>query len=107
PAERGRVTGLYASAFLVGNILGPALGGLLAGFGMRVPFIVYAVALLVAMTVVGVLLKDVHPSDADGDDKPRIALREALSHRTYRAALGSKFANGWASMGVRVALVPL
>lgn len=108
PAERGRVTGLYASAFLVGNILGPALGGLLAGFGLRVPFIVYAIALLVAMAVVGVLLRDVHPATGDGaGDKPRIQLREAWAHRTYRAALGSKFANGWASMGVRVALVPL
>ncbi|WP_182348120.1 MFS transporter [Tomitella gaofuii] len=108
PGARGRVTGLYSSAFLVGNILGPVLGGLLAGFGLRVPFLVYAAALIVAMLVVGLLLKDVHPADGgDGPDKPAMELREALAHRAYRAALVSKFANGWSSMGVRVALVPL
>ncbi len=108
PASRGRVTGLYSSAFLVGNILGPVLGGLLAGFGLRVPFLVYAAALIVAMLVVGILLKDVHTDGPEGADaKPRMELREALAHRTYRAALASKFANGWSSMGVRVALVPL
>lgn len=108
PSARGRVTGLYASAFLVGNILGPVLGGLLARFGLRVPFLVYAAALVVAMIVVAVLLRDVHPGQAEaGQERPRMPVREALAHRTYRAALGSMFANGWSSMGVRVALVPL
>lgn len=108
PAARGRVTGMYASSFLIGNILGPTMGGLLAGFGLRVPFIVYAIALLIAMAVVGILLRDVHPeSHGDGKAKQPMELKEAWRHRTYRAALGSKFANGWTSMGVRVALVPL
>lgn len=51
PPERrgGRVSGgAYASAFLIGSVLGPVVGGLLAGFGLRVPFLAYAGALLVA-----------------------------------------------------------
>ena len=110
PAARGRISGLYASAFLIGNMFGPVLGGVLAGYlGMRVPFVVYAVALLVAMAVVWTMLRDVQPvaTGKAGEAHPPMRLREALAHPTYRAALGSNFANGWSSFGVRVALVPL
>ena len=48
PESRGRVSGAYASAFLVGNVCGPIVGGLLAGFGLRVPFLAYAAALVIA-----------------------------------------------------------
>jgi MFS family permease len=34
-------------------------------------------------------------------------LREAWAHPAYRAAVASSFANGWAVVGVRVALIPL
>lgn len=110
PGARGRISGLYASAFLIGNMFGPVIGGVLAGFlGMRVPFVIYAVALLVAMAVVWSMLRDVHPAAVGkaAGAHPPMRLREALAHPTYRAALGSNFANGWSSFGVRVALVPL
>ena len=48
PDMRGRVSGAYASSFLVGGMVGPVLGGALAGFGLRVPFVIYAVALVAA-----------------------------------------------------------
>ena len=107
PAIRGRVSSAYASAFLVGGMLGPVLGGLLAGFGLRVPFVVYAVALLVAATVVGVRLSGARlQATADGTPAPPMLLREALGHATYRASLVSAFANGWCNFGVRVAVLP-
>jgi len=43
PEKRGAVFGLMGAAFGIGFILGPALGGLLAGFGPRTPFIAAAV----------------------------------------------------------------
>lgn len=108
PRARGRISGLYASAFLLGNIMGPGLGGLLAEVSLAAPFLVYGVALLIAMAVVAVLLRDVDPAaQATGTEKPAMTLGEGLRHPTYRAALASNFANGWASFGVRVALVPL
>ena len=58
PGVRGRVSGLYASSFLIGNIVGPLVGGLLAGFGMQVPFLVYAVALFIAAGGVAWQLRD-------------------------------------------------
>src|SRR5690625_6061798 len=42
PTARGRASSTYATAFLLGNITGPVLGGLLGEFGLRVPFVVYA-----------------------------------------------------------------
>lgn len=109
PGARGRIAGLYATAFLIGNIGGPVLGGLLAGFGMRIPFFVYAGTLLVATGVVAVFLRGGRrPSADDGaTGQEPILVGEALRHSGYRAALISSFVNGWTSFGVRVAIVPL
>lgn len=109
PGARGRIAGLYATAFLLGNIGGPVLGGLLAGFGMRIPFFVYAGTLLVATGVVAVFLRGGRRPSADGlgDEQEPLLVREALLHSGYRAALISSFVNGWTSFGVRVAIVPL
>ncbi|WP_404338830.1 MFS transporter [Sphingomonas sp. MMS12-HWE2-04] len=43
PEKRGATFGLMGAAFGVGFVLGPAMGGLLAGFGTRAPFIAAAV----------------------------------------------------------------
>jgi DHA1 family multidrug resistance protein-like MFS transporter len=109
PSVRGRVSSAYASSFLLGNIAGPLAGGLLAGFGLRVPFLVYAAALVVAAAVVAIHLKDARL--AEGETKPAarpvLTVREALGDSAYRAALASSFANGWSSFGVRNSLLPL
>ncbi len=42
PEKRGAVFGLMGGAFGLGFILGPALGGLLSGFGTRAPFVAAA-----------------------------------------------------------------
>lgn len=111
PEVRGRVSSAYASSFLLGNIGGPLLGGLLAGFGLRIPFLVYAGALVVAAGVVYLRLKDARPVRGPEDTKPAalpvLTVREALRDSAYRGALVSSFANGWSSFGVRNALVPL
>ncbi|MBD8045249.1 MFS transporter [Arthrobacter sp. Sa2BUA2] len=110
PAIRGRISGAYASSFLLGNIGGPLLGGLLAGFGLRVPFLVYAAALLITAVLVAFLLRDARgtrPSPDAGPAPANLTVREALSDSAYRAALVSSFANGWSSFGVRNSLLPL
>jgi MFS family permease len=106
PEARGRVSGLYASSFLLGNIAGPLVGGFLAAWGLRVPFLVYAGTLVVAASVVGLLLgRDA--SAAPRVSLPPLGLSDALGGAPYRAALVSNFANGWATFGIRMALVPL
>lgn len=42
PEKRGATFGLMGAAFGLGFILGPAIGGLMAGFGTRAPFMVAA-----------------------------------------------------------------
>lgn len=109
PAEsRGRVSGAYASAFLVGNVCGPIVGGLLAGFGLRVPFLAYAAALVVAAAVVQTQLSHESRESGKGQTRnPDMNLAEALRVGAYRSSLVSSFANGWATFGVRMATVPL
>lgn len=108
PKSRGRVSGAYAGAFLIGNVCGPVLGGLLAGFGLRVPFLAYAAALVVAAVVVQTRLSHVPAGQRSKDGKlPELTFTEALQLGPYRAVLASSFANGWATFGVRMATVPL
>ena len=39
PDARGRVAGLFSSAFLIGSVGGPVLGSLTAGLGLAAPFV--------------------------------------------------------------------
>lgn len=108
PESRGRVSGAYASAFLIGNVCGPIVGGMLAGFGLRVPFLAYAGALVLAALVVQTQLSHVPgASRQEGSRAPAMPLGEAFRDSAYRAGLFSSFANGWATFGVRMATVPL
>jgi MFS family permease len=65
---RGRASSAYASSFLFGNILGPVVGGLLAGLGMRIPFVIYATGLLLAAAVVWFRLERQPQLDSGGPD---------------------------------------
>lgn len=108
PQSRGRVSGAYASAFLIGNVAGPLVGGLLAGFGLRVPFLAYAAALVLAAVVVHTQLSHHRKEgDAGATAAPAMLFSEGLRVQAYRSALLSSFANGWATFGVRMATVPL
>ncbi|AIY00782.1 hypothetical protein ART_1183 [Arthrobacter sp. PAMC 25486] len=125
PTARGRVSSLYSGSFLLGNIAGPAVGGLLAGFGMQLPFLVYAAALALVALLVATQLPAIKSdggrsvaraggaaagagSGGSGAAKKTVLpLREALGLPAYRAVLTSGFANGWSAFGIRMALVPL
>ena len=108
PTIRGRVSSAYGSAFLIGGMVGPLLGGALAGLGLRMPFIVYAVALVLATVVVGVGLGGARLRPApDQATRATMTLGQALESPVYRAVLVSGVANGWTNFGVRMALLPL
>nr|WP_206364752.1 MFS transporter [Sphingomonas populi] len=65
PAEkRGEVFGLMGAAFGAGFIIGPAIGGLLAGFGPRAPFVVAAaLAVLNAVWMAVAMPETLAPAD--------------------------------------------
>ncbi len=106
--SRGRVAGLYATSFLLGSIGGPLVGSALVGLGLRAPFGIYAVALLIAAAVVYYALQNSRlAGPAPHETRMAPTLRTALAKPAFRAVLWSNFANGWAVFGVRMALVPL
>jgi ACDE family multidrug resistance protein len=104
---RGRVSGLFSGAFLVGSVAGPVLGSLTAGFGLHVPFFIYGILLVVAAAVVLFGLRTSELAAPAASDELAVTFGVALRHRAYRSALLSNFATGWSLFGLRFALVPL
>jgi MFS family permease len=104
---RGRSSGLWGTSFLLGTVAGPVIGGGLIAISLRAPFVVYAGALLVASAIVWRFLRHSALAEPPAAGVVTVALRTALAHRTYRAALAASFANGWTAFGMRVALTPL
>ena len=108
PRIRGRVTSLWSGTFLVGNISGPIFGGLLGQAGMAVPFFVYGCALVVAAIIVAVMLRGGRVrASAKGPKAPPMTFADALAIPAYRTSLLFGFANGWANLGMRAAVIPL
>lgn len=98
-----------SGGFLLGGISGPALGGLIAAWSPRAPFIIYGGLLIVPGAIAIAALPRVprgRLTDAPAS-RPLAALARALRSRAYRAAAAATFADGFAAMGVRSAIVPL
>jgi MFS family permease len=107
PDARGRVAGLFVTSFLVGSVAGPLVGSLTSGLGLKAPFLIYAVlVLLTAIAVSYSLRRSTLGAPADHAEAA-VTVRTAFRHRAYRAALVSNFATGWAVFGLRMAVVPL
>jgi MFS transporter, DHA1 family, multidrug resistance protein len=111
PGEhRGRASGLYAGGFLVGSISGPALGGLIAAWSMRAPFIIYGGMLVVPAVIAATVLRHRpgQPAGArPGPPRTFAAVVHALRSRAYRAAAAANLADGFGAIGIRSAIVPL
>lgn len=108
PIIRGRASSIYGTAFLIGSVLGPVIGAILSSLGMRIPFIIYAIMLLLAAAVVAVkLTPDCLRHVETTSDIPPMQRSEALKNPTFIAALCSGFAFGWSNFGVRIAVLPL
>ena len=106
-AIRGKISGYYATAFLLGNILGPVLGSVIAIWGLRAPFIIYAVALAGAIGVAAWKLRPLPATTETGSIMLPMKLSAALPLPEYKALMVSSFAHGWTNFGARTALIPL
>jgi MFS transporter, DHA1 family, multidrug resistance protein len=107
--QRGRASGLYSGGFLLGGISGPAVGGLVAAWSLRAPFLIYGGLLVVPTLIAAVALPDGPRRDVTSARPVHVlaSLASALRSRAYRAAAAANFADGFAAMGVRSAIVPL
>lgn len=107
PSIRGRANALYASAFLVGNVVGPIIGAALSFLGFRAPFVIYGLAVAAAAVAVGGLTQPRPGSEPLPAAKPEMRVRQAWQTSTYKALLAAGFTNGFVNMGSRVAILPL
>ncbi len=110
PDRRARSIGFYQGGFLVGGMAGPALGGLLATVSLTAPFFFYAGTLAVAGVVGILLLSPPRRGDAAAAAavaEPARPLADVLRDVRFRAACVASLAQGWSSLGVRSALVPV
>ncbi|MDO5700113.1 MAG: MFS transporter [Bowdeniella nasicola] len=108
PSMRGRISSYYGGAFLIGNVVGPLVGGVLAEIGLWVPFVAYGIALLIAAAIVGIFLTGTTlRRDPGTPEAVAMTVREAYRDSAYRSVLRSGFANGWTNLGVRVGILPL
>lgn len=109
--QRGRASGLYTGGFLLGGITGPALGGVVAAWSLRAPFFLYGGLLVVPAVIAAAGFRSTAPAEG-----PRAvaSLREslavlagALRSRAYRTVAVVNFADSFAVIGVRSAIIPL
>ena len=107
---RGRASGMFSGGFLLGGISGPALGGFVTGISRRLPFFLYAGTLAVAVTIALIALRHsavVNTDSATRRQLERTAVFPLFRNASYRAALATNFADAWAMLGVRSALLPI
>jgi MFS family permease len=115
PNQRGRAAGAFQAGFLIGGVLGPAVGGAVIGLSIRAPLLVYAATLLLAAAVAWRRLPAHLPDGPDRDAAPPQAddraaaptFRAALRIAAFRAALAANLTNGFVTFGLRMSLVPL
>src|SRR3954453_24192520 len=107
-SQRARAVGLWSGGFLLGGIAGPGIGGFITSISIRLPFFIYAGTLAVAGVVAMVALASTPLADRGSAAlTTRTSLPDALRMPAFRAALAANFADSWASMGVRAALISL
>ena len=101
PTNRGTAMGYLSMGNMVGFIVGPALGGFLAQFlGIRMPFILAALATLITMALVYILVQEPVKRTIK-ESIPKVPIRIVLSQarRCYGILGMAMFANMFA-MGI-------
>ena len=76
-AQRAKNFGILGSAFGLGYVIGPAIGGLLSGFGMTVPFFFAAGLSLTGALLSLFFLKETHSQK--GAMQPRFSYRSLIT----------------------------
>jgi MFS family permease len=107
--NRARAFSIYNAAFLVGGILGPAIGGLLSLISLRAPFFAYSITLTISGLIALFFLKGINLNRGeDGEElAKRTSIAQALSLKPYRIALVISFVGNWVLFGVRSSILPI
>lgn len=100
PENRGTAMGYLSMGNMVGFVVGPSLGGVLAEFlGIRLPFVVAAAASLVTLVVLNLIVHEPERRTFRSElEKHRVPVREVLSKnaKAYSALGVTMFSNMFA-----------
>jgi multidrug resistance protein len=115
PEQRGRMMSTYQGFFLVGVGLGPTPGGILAdAFGLRAPFVAYAVFSSLACAVALTLIRETRPAvgvparvDGERGGRSSTTLRGALLGAPFVLIAIVSWVQFFARTGAIFTLVPL
>lgn len=104
---RGRASGLYQGGFLLGSMTGPALGGLLSVISLEAPFYFYAAMLVVCAGFTMAMLPARASLSENENKRPPRRFSAVIKDIRYQAACVVALGQGWQSLGVRNAFIPL
>ncbi len=99
PENRGTAMGYLSMGNMVGFIIGPTLGGILAQFlGIRMPFIIAAYATLITLCAVLYFVREPEVTIIKLEGAPKVPIREVFStnKRNYSVLALAMFANMFA-----------
>jgi MFS family permease len=107
--HRARAQSLYNGSFLIGMMAGPVVGGVLSGFSLRAPLIIYGFLLIGASTSGAVLLRNstLAAKPSATQEKNTVTLKSALALKPYRYALIISFITSWVLFGMSRSILPL
>jgi len=103
--QRGQAQGVWAGAFLLGMIAGPAVGTV-AKFSLRAPFFLYAGTLVIAGLLGLGALRHSELASPQATRTAPLPLATAMRNRAYLAALAASFAGDFALVGARSSILP-
>ena len=107
--HRARAQSLYNGSFLIGMMAGPVVGGVLSGFSLRAPLIIYGFLLIGASTSGAVLLRNstLAAKPTAKQERETVTLKSALALKPYRYALIISFITSWVLFGMSRSILPL
>jgi MFS family permease len=88
---------------------GPVVGGVLSGFSLRAPLIIYGFLLIGASTSGAVLLRNsiLAAKPTAKQERETVTLKSALALKPYRYALIISFITSWVLFGMSRSILPL
>jgi len=108
PGMRGRYMGLYVNALLVGQILGPVVGGaVVLAWGIRAPFAAYALCASLGMLLVSFGLPAGTAAVTGGGRIDRRAVKRLLKDRSYILVNVGTMGAFFARAGLVSTVIPL
>ena len=107
--QRGKAIAFFGGTHRLGGFLGPALGGFVAAaFGIRAPFIIFAISGIVALVFVAIYTKNAkEPKQKSGEEHHLNVIDVLKNHYRILASAGTAQVFGQMIRAGRTVIIPL